>query len=63
MLAGREDVSVVLSSWEDSGLPGPSSSLSVADSAEDSSEIRADAFRPAHRDGQTRVGGGKRGLR
>lgn len=52
VLAGSEDVSVVLISWEDSGLQG-ASSLSVGDSAVESSEIRADAFRPTQRERQT----------
>lgn len=46
VLPGREEVSVVLSSWLDSGLPGHSS-LSEADSLGDSRDSKAEALRPA----------------
>lgn len=46
VLPGREEVSVVvLSSWEESGETGPSS-LSEADSLEDSIDSRAEERRP-----------------
>lgn len=49
VLPGREDVSVaVLSSWEDSGETGHSS-LSEADSLEDSRASKAEERRPKQR--------------
>lgn len=52
VLPGREDVSVaVLSSWEDSGETGHSS-LSEADSLEDSRASKAEERRPKQRWGK-----------